>query len=179
MKIIKTLFQLLIFSVLLLSVFILISSKTSVFGGIRSFIVVSGSMQPEIYKGSVVFSRVQKAYRPGEIISFSNNSGQTVTHRIIDKISIKEGNFYQVKGDANNTPDGDFVEENKIIGRVFIAIPYIGNFVRILKTPPGFIGLIMVPSAIFIIWELWQIRKEFELQIEKKILKKYHKVSFT
>ncbi|OGG16705.1 signal peptidase I [Candidatus Gottesmanbacteria bacterium RIFCSPHIGHO2_02_FULL_39_14] len=178
MKLIKILFQFLIFFILILSVFILITSKTAVFGGLRSFVVVSGSMQPEIYKGSIVFSFKQPAYQPGNIISFTNIGGQVVTHRIIDKIGEPQGISYQVKGDANNTPDGDPVEEKSIIGRVFLVIPLLGSVVQLLKTPAGFIGLIIGPSALFIVWELYLIKKELEKEIEQKLLNKY-KASFS
>src|SRR3989338_6822266 len=110
MKLIKILFQFLIFFILILSVFILITSKTAVLGGLRSFVVVSGSMQPEIYKGSVVFSFKLPTYKSGNIISYLNPAGLVVTHRIIEKVSLPEGNFYLSKGDANNTPDGDPVD---------------------------------------------------------------------
>ena len=53
--------------------------------GIRPYVVYSGSMEPEIQTGAVVFTKVEKlSPEKGDIITFRN--GDTViTHRVIKK----------------------------------------------------------------------------------------------
>ena len=172
MILIKSLIQILIFSILLLAVFILISSKTAIFGGLRSFVVVSGSMQPAIKVGSIVFTQPGGNYQTGDVIAFDNKAQQIVTHRIVKTVNSKDGLSYSLKGDANQSADGDLVSQKDIIGKVVWTVPYLGMIVKYLRTPRGFIGMIIVPSLFFIIWEIINIKREMEKEIEKKIKKK-------
>lgn len=163
----------------LASVFTLVTSKTDIVSGYRSFVVVSGSMQPAINIGSIVFTGKKNTYQKNDIVAFNNSVNQVVTHRIIDKATISKGTFYELKGDANNTPDNDPVAEKSIIGAVAMSVPHLGKLIQMLKTPHGFIGFVIAPSALFIIWELWNIKRELEKEIEKKYVHKYHRLQFT
>ncbi len=73
-KIISLILQSLIFFLLLSAVFILITSKTALVKGIRSFVVVSGSMQPAIKVGSIVFVKPAGSYQLGDVIAFDNKA---------------------------------------------------------------------------------------------------------
>ena len=183
MKIIINIFKFFIqiglIGLVLASVFTLLTSKTDLIQGYSSFVVVSGSMQPTLKVGSIVLTAKSPTYQIGDVVAFENSIKQVVTHRIVDKASISEGNFYELKGDANNTADNDPVSEKSIIGKSVFAVPYIGKLVQMLKTPRGFIGFVIAPAALFIIWELWNIKKELEKEIEKKYLQRYQKVTFT
>ena len=65
--------------------------------GIRPYVVYSGSMEPKIPTGAVVFTK-EGAYslETGDIITF-HNEDTVVTHRVVKK---EEGTFI-TKGDAN------------------------------------------------------------------------------
>lgn len=134
-------------------------------------VVLSGSMQPSIPIGSVVFVRSNKSYEVGDVIAFQNKAEQTVTHRIVEKTTEGQEVFYQVKGDANNTPDPDLVSEKDVLGKEIFMVPFIGRFVSFLRTLPGFLGLIIIPCLVFIGIEVWNIRKELEKEIRKKLKK--------
>ena len=71
--------------------------------GIRPYVVYSGSMEPKIPTGAVVFIK-EGAYSPetGDIITF-HNEDTVVTHRVVKK---EEGTFI-TKGDANKNADPD------------------------------------------------------------------------
>ena len=148
-------------------VFTAITSKFDVFGHIRSFTVVTGSMEPVIHVGSLVFTYPQQSYTKGEIITFHRNN-ITVTHRVVDV--IKKGNSisYQTKGDANNTSDPDLVPSSKVIGRVENIVPYVGRLSAFIRTAPGFVLFILVPTLFIVLSELWNIKKEIEKNVEKK-----------
>ena len=156
---------------MVLTVFMLFSSKTSLFG-MRSFVVVSGSMEPAIRLGSIVLTESETNYKTGDIVSFNNNAGQTVTHRIMEIKTSPGGQSFILKGDANNTADGEEVKKREVIGEVFLTIPYLGRVVAFLRTLPGFLFLIIIPSVIFIGWEIINIKREMEKEIEKKIRRK-------
>lgn len=177
LKIISYTVQSLVFLLLFSAVFVLITSKTALVKGIRSFVVVSGSMQPAIKVGSIVITQPGGSYQTGDVIAFDNKAQQTVTHRIVETVNSEDGLSYRLKGDANQIADGDLVSQKDVVGKVIFTLPYFGRFVQFLRTPPGFIGLIIVPSLLFIIWEIFNIKKEMEKQIEAKFLNRYHRLN--
>ena len=92
--------------------------------GIRPYVVRSGSMEPAIKTGSVVFVNERADYNelaPGDIIVFENG-GTKVTHRIL---SIQADGI-ETKGDNNTTTDGITTTKNNFTGKVFYWIPGIG-----------------------------------------------------
>ena len=174
LKIFAFIFQIVFFSLILGSVFTLLTSKTDALAGIRSFIVISGSMSPTFDAGSVVYTQKQDGYKSGDIVAFNNKTGQVVTHRIVDGYAVAGDVYYQLKGDANNVPDSELINHQDVVGSVIMIIPYLGLLADFLKTPLGFIGLIIVPSTGFILWEIFNIKKELEKDIEKKIMRKFN-----
>lgn len=147
--------------------FILLTSRTSFLLGIRSFDVVTGSMEPQIHVGSIVFVRPEITYKVGDVITFTREK-ITITHRII----AISGENYKTKGDANKQADAEVVKKYDIIGKNILTVPYIGLITNAVKTIPGFIIIIVFPSFLFIAFELHNIKKEWEREIEKKIVNK-------
>ncbi len=157
-----------IFIALPLVLFILITSNSSLLWNIRSFVVLTGSMEPFIPTGSVVFVQKQNSYNVGDVVTYSKNN-ISVTHRVV-RI---EDSKYQTKGDANNTADADLVLGDKILGKAFVHIPLIGKFILFLRTPLGFFIFVVLPIILFVMFEFKRIKKELEKDIEKKLKKKY------
>lgn len=171
-----------------LVVITLLSSRISLFG-LKSFVVLTGSMAPLIPIGSIVYTVQDTIFRPGDIITFQD-SDHKITHRIVDVVD-KDGKrissvaspigiqtkssqiFYKTKGDANNSRDSNLVSKDKIIGKVFVHVPSLGKLSAFIKSIPGFLILIALPTVIFIGFELWNIKKEVERITERKTLKKY------
>lgn len=149
----------------------LVTSKTAVVN-IRSFVVLSGSMQPLLQVGSVVYAQRQAAYALGDVISFTNDGNQTVTHRIV---GMKD-NSYITQGDANNSMDSGFISKNKVIGKVFFYVPYLGYAITQLKSPIAFVAAVIIPTILFILFELRNIKIEIEKETEKKILKRLQQI---
>src|SRR3989344_4011729 len=121
-------------------VFTLLTSKTNIIKNIKSFTVLTGSMQPTIPQGSIVYVQKNQTYEKGDIISFENKAKQTVTHRIVEKVNKNGETFYKTKGDANNTADQELISEKNIVGKNIFSVPYIGKVTIFLKTPQGFIA---------------------------------------
>ena len=117
--------------------------------GIRPYVVYSGSMEPKIPTGAVVFIK-EGAYSPetGDIITF-HNEDTAVTHRVVKK---EEGTFI-TKGDANNIEDSP-ISADKIIGKYKGRIPKLGDFAMFLQTPLGMAVFIGIPVCAFIIYDI-------------------------
>ena len=134
--------------------------------GIDSYVVISGSMEPAIPVGSLVYSKeVDPATLiPGEVIVFYSSSGtggssQTgnsrntipVTHRVIENRQ-QEGEIV-TKGDANAHEDLFPVTYNNVLGRVVFHIRSLGYVASLLSGTAGKIGAILVIAAGYLLTE--------------------------
>lgn len=156
---------------LISAVFLVLTSKRPVFG-FQSMVVLTGSMEPTISVGSIVFVKGASQYQKGDIITFKNTNGNHVTHRLVEMVSDNGTEKYRLKGDANQDADTGLVDKKDIVGKTLFYVPYIGKLSQLLKTPVGFIGLIVVPALAFIGYELRNIKREIERVTEKKVLEK-------
>jgi len=124
--------------------------------------VYSGSMEPAIPVGSIAVIKPTnpETLKINDIICFriESESAITVTHRIID--ITNEG--FITKGDANEDPDQWIVRKENVVGKVIAVIPYIGYLGHFVRTPAGFILLIVIPATILILLEIKNITKEIK-----------------
>jgi signal peptidase len=169
-KILHIKLTLLVLMVLPLAVFTLLTSKSALIAGIRSMVVLSGSMEPHFQTGSVVYVQPAKSYSAGDVVTFNTERGMTVTHRIVDEKLADNGMMYTTKGDANNAADTESVAQSQITGKALFSVPYLGYAVNFLKTPKGFLLSIILPTLVFIGFELWAIKKEIEKNVEQKVM---------
>lgn len=149
-------------------IFTYVTSKSPLFFDFRSFVVLTGSMEPVLPVGSMVYTQPKPSYTVGEMITFKDVESRTVTHRIIEV----QGDKFITKGDANNAPDKNPVPKDRVIGSVFFDVPYIGMYTDFLKRPQNFILFIILPALIFIGFELWNIKNEIVKETEKRVLKR-------
>ena len=135
-------------------------------GNYKVFTVMSGSMEPAIGTGSLVFVKPMGDYNIGDVVTRRTTDPKvTITHRIVSKEEIQGQIAFETKGDANDSPDGEKFTEEGIVGKVFATIPYLGYPVSYAKTTPGLILLIIVPAVIIIYDEINKIKDE----IRKKL----------
>ena len=93
-------------------------------GIFKVYVVQSGSMEPAIKTGSLVFVTEKQDYNINDIITYKASSRVegsntlTVTHRIIDKKTVNDEAKFTTKGDANNVEDLDKVSPYQIIGKL-------------------------------------------------------------
>jgi len=136
----------------------------------RPFVVLSGSMEPEILTGSVVLVKSnQFGYMEGDVITFATSeNAPPVTHRIVDLQVDKDILKYQTQGDANEEPDKGLVDPRNVIGRVGLIIPYLGYLANIASQPIGFVALVVIPATILIYEELRTMKREIIKLLSKK-----------
>ena len=111
---------------------------SSVFGG-QCFVVVSGSMEPEIPKGSLVYvkSTNPEKIQSDDVIAFygGRDANAIITHRVVENRIIM-GEFI-TKGDANQTNDMNPVRYENLIGRVEWSVPQVGMAAQLLTGTQG------------------------------------------
>lgn len=137
---------------------------------IQIFTVASGSMEPALKTGSLIFIKPANEYKTGDVITFtsSSNINQTITHRIISSENKDGQTYFTTKGDANNSQDLDQVHQDRILGKYIFKIPYIGYVISFVRTLPGLIFVIIIPSVIIVYEELKGIRKILAKKLKKQ-----------
>ncbi len=169
----------LFFAAIILAAVALMLTAFSIKGS-RMFVVKSGSMQPAIRTGSVVFVSPSSSYKIGDIITFGpiSKNIQPTTHRIIEIRAQAAGHsVYVTKGDANSATDRREVIAGDILGKVRFSVSLAGYFVTFAKTRLGFILLIIIPALIIIgdeVRKIWsealnmKLKKMAEVKENKK-----------
>ena len=114
--------------------------------GYQPYYILSGSMEPQIPTGSVVYvQQVEwEEIHSGDCITFriGTDTELTATHRVV---SIdQEKKEIVTKGDANKTEDIMKVRENMLIGKVVYTLPCAGFGAWFLQTLAGKICCIVI-----------------------------------
>ena len=138
--------------------------------GYKSMAVLSGSMEPEISVGSIVFVKEvsQTELKVGDVISYRLSGDTVVTHRI-DSIDL-DNKVYITKGDANEVVDNVPVAFENILGRLSFHIPYMGYITIYIKTPLGIAagcGLLFIIILLVFLPEVFQKEESQDRLIEK------------
>ena len=107
-------------------------------------IISSGSMEPELSAGDVVFVRGTDIgdFRVGDVIVYNCPSkkdlcvreNELIAHRIVE---VNEMNGLKTKGDANDRIDRWFVMFSWVKGKMFFKVPYLGKPVVVLRQIMG------------------------------------------
>lgn len=142
---------------IILAVFFLLS-QLNLPGNYRVFLVQSGSMSPALKTGDVVIIKPVSLYKINDIITFKSQQNFTVTHRITQ---VNNDGFI-TKGDANPVADQNSIPTSDILGKVFFTVPKIGYFIMFVKSLPGLIILIIIPSTLIIYQEFLEIKKNLK-----------------
>ncbi|HLN18615.1 MAG TPA: signal peptidase I [Patescibacteria group bacterium] len=142
-------------------------------GNYKVYTVQSGSMEPAIHTGSLIFVKPETDYNTGDIITRRTNDPKvTITHRIVSKEEINGQIAFETKGDANNAPDGEKFTIEGIVGKVIAKIPYLGFPVSYAKTTQGLILIVIIPAVIIIYDEMNKIKAEIRKKMEERKNKK-------
>jgi len=157
-KIIKIV--LLIAAAVAIALFLLFCRPVSLGGDTFYEPVYTGSMEPAIPIGSVVVIKPvdSETLQINDIICFKLLEPPSITHRITN--ITNEG--YLTKGDGNEDMDPWIVKRDNVIGKVIFTIPFVGYIGYFVKTPIGFILLIVIPASLLIILEVKNILKELK-----------------
>ena len=124
--------------------------------GFHIYTVVSGSMEPAIPVGSLLY--IQEAQpedmEKEDVIAYYGGQDSTaiITHRVVENREVM-GEFI-TKGDANAKEDKAPVPYSDFIGKVRLSIPKVGGAAQIFASTQGkiaaacFIGLAVVLQVI-------------------------------
>ena len=138
-------------------------------GNYKLFTVQSGSMEPAIHTGSLIFVKPMAGYDVGDVVTRKTTDPKvTVTHRIISKEEKDGQATFRTQGDANNAPDMETVRQSDIIGQEIFTIPYLGYPVSYAKTSQGLILLVVIPAVIIIYDETQKIKREIAKKWEER-----------
>ncbi len=121
--------------------------------GIKSYIVLSGSMEPTIPTGSICFVNTHVPYediQEGDVIAFFHGGGM-VTHRVL-RVTV-EG--LETKGDANDRSDGVTTGPDNFHGKTIFHIPYVGYGLEFCKKPL-IQCLFIVLLVLLLLWDMWE-----------------------
>lgn len=160
MNIVKVLFEITSWIFLTVIVFIVIfsfGSSSNLLGGYKSFLIQSGSMEPSIMTGDIIIIHQSGQYKKNDVITFQNEEGRIITHRIAEINGKGGGMSFVTKGDANRSEDEGVVSLSSILGKVIYVIPKLGFLVAFSKSLPGLIILIAIPALSLIIGEIYKI----------------------
>lgn len=147
-------------------------NKTPSFLGIKTFVILSGSMEPNLKIGdiAIVEECKQEDLKVDDIISF--REGQViVTHRIIEIRNTDTEVKYITKGDNNNTEDTNPVVFENIEGVYKTRIKYVGNLILFLKNK---IAIIVIILICFVIYNQ-DVKKERKAKIRSLKREEYEK----
>lgn len=111
--------------------------------GLTPYAVLSGSMEPELPVGSLIYVReVDPAtIQPGDAVTFEKSSGSIVTHEAYE-IDYDAGLIY-TQGINNRSEDGTILHDGepvaftRVIGVPVVCVPLLGYVNALITTPPG------------------------------------------
>ncbi len=132
--------------------------------GFELYTVISGSMEPEIPVGSLVFVKdvLPEDVAEKEVIAFygGKDSNAIITHRV-EENNVLMGQFI-TKGDANADVDINPVDYDDLIGRVELSIPQVGTLAQFLTSMDGKLaaaGVIVASMIMHLLASLFDKRK--------------------
>lgn len=118
--------------------------------GYQAYAIVSGSMEPAIPTGSLVYAKPvePRALAPGNVVVFYANA-TPVTHRVVENDTAN--GTLTTQGDANAAPDLAPVSYYNVIGRVAFHLPLLGLFLPAFSGTGGKLALLglLLAGALF------------------------------
>ena len=118
--------------------------------GYTPYAVLSGSMEPELPVGSMVYVHETDpaTLHPGDVVTFYRSDGAVVTHQVYEVDT--DARTIGTQGIANKDADGSLVHDAQatpfsgVIGIAVFCIPYLGYVEAFCTTPSGLLAIIAV-----------------------------------
>ncbi len=153
-KILKIIFWIILIIIVIYSTTIIFQKivrkdKTPDFMGYKNFIILTGSMEPTLKPGDIVFVKETTNINEQDIISFKVENA-IVTHRVVEIENENGKNFYITKGDANSDNDIELISIEYVEGKYAFKIPLLGNIILFFQRPVGMVVLVIILIFIFI-----------------------------
>ncbi len=149
-KIISIILSFILIPIIFLNLILIIKSwmnpkEIPDFFGYKSFVIVSGSMEPTIMTEDAILVKEvpQNEIKINDIISFSQG-GTIVTHRVIGILEENGTKRYRTKGDNNNTEDREKISYEQIEGKFLFKMNQFGIIIKILKSKATLLMFILI-----------------------------------
>jgi signal peptidase len=122
--------------------------------GATPYVVLTGSMQPQMPPGTLVVVKPVDAdeITTGTVLTYQLESGKptVVTHRVTSVGVDGKGELrFGTKGDANKEPDTRQVMPVQIKGERWYYVPYLGYVTSVITGEQRQIGLVTVVVGLF------------------------------
>ncbi|MFK8213997.1 signal peptidase I [Haloferax volcanii] len=154
-------------AVLLVAVaLVVVLAAPQAFGADASYTVLSGSMSPTFDAGDVVVVRdVPPAdISEGDILTYraagsaiTDERTDRVTHRVVAVDRSGDSPVFRTKGDANEDIDSDPVAADRVVGRVWFHVPYLGLAAQFAQSRLGLVLFVILPGALLVVTELYSL----------------------
>lgn len=132
---------------------------------IQTYVVLSGSMEPAIPVGSLVYAKAAEpeTLEPGDVIVFYSTDASSatggkgaggaipITHRVVE--NHKDESEVITKGDANDNNDLFPTPYNNIVGKVITHVPGLGQIAGLFATTMGKIAVALIILAGYLLTE--------------------------
>lgn len=103
--------------------------------GIKTYAVLSGSMEPAIVAGSLAYVDTDlecNEVAEGDVIVFKIDDNKVVTHRVVENDIA--GQVMITKGDANEDVDLAPVAYGSVVGETVFSLPLLGSLLMAFKS---------------------------------------------
>lgn len=129
-------------------------------------IVLTDSMQTEIYSGDLIICHTAEAeeVKLGDIIAFfdpAGNGTSIVTHRVIEIVEENGELSFRTKGDNNNAEDRLLVPQDNLVAIYRTRIAGAGNVAMFMQSPTGLIVCVVLPIIVLVAYDVIR-RKLYE-----------------
>ncbi|RLE55777.1 MAG: signal peptidase I [Thermoprotei archaeon] len=110
-------------------------------------VVASYSMEPTLMVGDLlVINPVINSVNPEELVLYRRG-----TTLIVHRVLAVEGDVVITKGDANLVPDVPPPRMSNVVGKVVVAVPYIGAFSLLVQYRPWILILIIMLLVTYLV----------------------------
>ena len=132
--------------------------------GYRIYHVLTDSMAPALPVGSAIYVKECEPalLETGEIVTFTLGSATDLveTHRVVENDTAAKQ--LVTKGDANAQQDAEPVSYGRIVGKVTLCVPHLGEAAEQLQSRTGMIACVVVFVLAGLLWALADKCKERE-----------------
>jgi len=143
--------------------------------GYNLYYIATPSMEPDLKVGDIILSKEVtdvNELKIHDVITYQGEKGsyanKLITHEIIDIQEDDDGNLIFITKGTNN-PDKDPAVEARQIRNVMICeVPLLGDFMKLINHPAGFLILIILPLGICLIGEVKNLVKVCKGETEEE-----------
>lgn len=149
--------------------------------GYKPYIVLSDSMKDTFEVGDIAVSKTVdvSTLEVGDIITFTSidpslsNYGETVTHKIREITTYEGEPAFITYGTTTGVDDAYPVPFTNVTGEYQFRLPGMGYFFEFLRTPAGYVTLILIPFLLLIILQaikFFQLARQYKAEQKAEIM---------